>query len=276
MGADALGGVDRAVQSDGLRPGGHHVDRVAAFCGAQSRARQRQRQRIVQYPLLAADDGKVGVGREAGDRQLLMRAVIRHVLPVAALLALPEDEPHAAAQRRLGVLQVLHREERRQNGALVVHRAAAVEPVAAELAPRIVRPALAVRHHVEMPQHGGQLVARADLRPGDPAAAIFRADAQRAAEREHIVQRFGRAAAVGRRLARIQPRHAVDGQQAEQRVQKLFLIHRRYSPSFLFAVFYITFSLFAIGAKLCYAVFQENNEEERAYEKNCHAVCRGL
>ena len=158
-----------------------------------------------------------------------MLAIVCHIRPVAGLLILTEDQPHAAAQWHARVLQLLHRKQRRHDGTLVVHRAASVEPVAAGLAPGGVGPAVADGDDVEVSEDTHDLLPLADLRPRDLAAAVLRADAELGAEREHIIQRLRGAAAVGLAFAGVEHRHTVDRQQAQQRVQKTFLIHVSHS-----------------------------------------------
>ena len=85
----ALGAVSGAIGA--AAPVGYHVGRVAALDAHQAAFRNRQGQLEVQNFLFSVDGGKIRVGGEAEDRQLLGLLVVVHVVPVPAFLALTED-----------------------------------------------------------------------------------------------------------------------------------------------------------------------------------------
>ena len=178
----------------------HDVARAAAADIQKPAFFKRHGQFIVQQPLFSVDRRKIRVRREAEHRQLLVLTVIGHVVPVAGLLRLPEDDADTALERKPGAQNVLHRVDAGDGWALVVADAAAVKPPVffGQVIGRMA-PAGTGRHDIQMrkdPDHG---FACADLRPA--AAVIFaqlRFKAEPAAQLQRVVQSLRAACAVWR------------------------------------------------------------------------------
>ena len=106
-----------------------------------------------QHALLRVDQREHGVRAEAHIRNLLMRSVIGHILPVAFLVA-AEDQPDAFLQRNARFLNSLHGKERRQGWAFIVIGSPAVHPsVFNQRLERRLCPSVSHGYHVQVTQH---------------------------------------------------------------------------------------------------------------------------
>ena len=126
------------------------VCRVPAAEGEEGRVGQGKGEFCMQDALLRIDDGEVRVGRKALCGQFGDLVVVADARP-AALLVAPDDELYRAAGEKPLVFQRFQGVQADDGGALVVDRAAPVQPAVFDPAAEgRVRPALARGDDVEV------------------------------------------------------------------------------------------------------------------------------
>lgn len=199
MGRSAARFQHSAVHEHRLRLIGDHVCRRAALDRAKACARRRHRQRHCEDALFAEGRREAGVWREAEARDLLLRFVARDVRPGTVLFLAGEDQSHALVQHKRAIENVLHGVHHRHRRAFVVDDTAAEELAILDLAAvRIVGPAGARRHHIEMHEDAHQLLACADLSVAIVALVIqLCAESQLLAESQRRLQRLVHIRAIG-------------------------------------------------------------------------------
>ena len=186
--------------------------------------------------LFAVDDREIAVGREAERRQLLTALDIVLHARAAGLLVQTEEDAHAAAELFAGRGEGLERVQRRHHRALVVDRAAGIDPPVRDLrAVGVVRPARALRHDVEVTEHDDELLALAVIEPAAAPVEVGRPEAHLRAEAQHIVEAVLRAASE-RRAALAESLYAFDAQQPLQR--RNFLVKMIPDPCLMIHVMY--------------------------------------
>ena len=166
-----------AASDEQSRRVGHHVGtraRLRRYFAFIQRLGAREGYFQVRDAFLARDYGEVSVGRERGLWDLAVPDVMLYALAARFLVAACY-EPHPAAE--IGVLPPQPR-ERVQAGherPLVVAHAAAVHiPVLHRQPERIVRPAPAGGHDVEMGEHADKRLSLAVFRPARITAVAAR------------------------------------------------------------------------------------------------------
>ena len=140
-----------------------------------------------------------------------------------------EDQSHALVQHKRAIENVLHGVDHRHSRSFVVDDTAAEELAVLDLAAvRIVGPAGARRHHIEMHEDAHQLFACADLSVAIVALVVqLGAEAQPFAEGQRRLQRLVHIGPIGLPRLRRSACHTRDG-------DKLFycFYHKNHKPFF--------------------------------------------
>ena len=142
---------------------------------------------LVQDALFAVDERILAVRGEAQHRDLpAVGLVVQHV-PVVGLLVQAEQQPDTAVERDAQIPDGFQREQAGHHRAFVVNGPPAIQPAALDLGGvGRVMPALALGHHVQMPQHRHHLVPGADLAPADVPIHVGGLKAQLMAEGQRL------------------------------------------------------------------------------------------
>ena len=115
-----------------------------------------------------------------------MGLVVQHV-PVVGLLVQAEQQPDTAVERNAQIPDGFQREQAGHHRAFVINGTTAIQPAALDLGGvGRVMPALALGHHVQMPQHRHHLVPGADLTPADVPIHVGGLKAQLMAEGQRL------------------------------------------------------------------------------------------
>ena len=142
---------------------------------------------LVQDALFAVDERILAVRGEAQHRDLpAVGLVVQHV-PVVGLLVQAEQQPDTAVERDAQIPDGLQRKQTGHHRAFVINGSPAIQPAALDLGGvGRVMPALALGHHVQMPQHRHHLVPGADLAPADVPIHVGGLKAQLMAEGQRL------------------------------------------------------------------------------------------
>ena len=202
---DALGGFKRFGLDPRLGLVGHGVRREAALDVDNVHHRQLGNHAAMVDALFAVAEREICVRAEAEQRSGIIRQIILDVLH-AGLFVCAEQRADRIAQGYSLILEVLQRIEAEDARPLVVHDAAAdYVPFALAHGERILRPALADRHHVEVSYRRKVTVTvSAEAGIAYLALAVDRVKPQLAGDLKSLIKRLARAAAkggVGFRLA---------------------------------------------------------------------------
>ena len=202
---NAPGGFKRFGLDPRLGLVGHGVRREAALDVYNVHHRQLGDHAAVVNALFAVAQREVRVRTEAEQRSGVICQIILDVLH-AGLFVCAEQRADRIAQGYSLVLEILQRVEAEDARPLVVHDAAAdYVPLALAHGERILSPAFADRHHIEVSYRSEVAIAvSAEAGIADFALAVYRVEPQLAGDLKSLVKCLARAAAeggVGLRLA---------------------------------------------------------------------------
>ena len=225
-----VGGVAQLGDVGGHEGAGavrHSVGGDAALKVLDDAVADRADQLAVEVALLAVADRELGVRGKAEHRGRVVGEVVVHIVHMG-LLVVAHEGTDGVAQGDALLLEELQGIQGSHHRAFVVRHAAADHPAVADLhLEGILRPAVALGHHVHMAD-GRQIllgVRTGQLGVADVALAVAGGKAHACSQLQRLVQSGPGACAVGCTLFR-GALHAVDGHQCSNILQELLFVRR--------------------------------------------------